>query len=189
MVLKHVSDGIQTQKHLAGLVPVRYIQQEFQRLIDDRFIVAPRSQVAANLLPNHAERVQIVQKPHFCEEITIRLTITPFTHTHRRAWGDALVFGVLVALQDGEGLLVVDERAAEDQKEGQECDLQVRRAAVRIGRVLLAFGHGLVEEEDAAREARVELVVVVVDLDEHEGLAADHAGDDVHHEGEGIWEG
>ena len=44
------------------------------------------------------------------------------------------------------------------------------------------FQNGFVEKENTACETGIELVVVVVDLDEHEGLTADDAGDDVDHE-------
>ena len=73
MVLKNECDGWELQQQLAEFVAICDIEEEFQRFVDDCFIVAPVAEVATHLLPNDAERVEVVREANVHEEIAISL--------------------------------------------------------------------------------------------------------------------
>lgn len=73
VVLENECNGWELQQQFAEFVAICDIEEEFQRFVDDRFIVAPVAEVTAHFFPNDTEGVEVVCESDVHEEVAISL--------------------------------------------------------------------------------------------------------------------
>ena len=73
VVLENECNGWELQQQLAEFVAICDIEEEFQRFVDDRFIVAPVAEVTTHFFPDDAECVEVVREADVHEEVAIGL--------------------------------------------------------------------------------------------------------------------
>ena len=73
VVLEDECNGRDLQQQFAEFVAICDIEEEFQRFVDDRFIVAPVAEVTTHFLPNDTEGIEVVCESDVHEEVAISL--------------------------------------------------------------------------------------------------------------------